>query len=263
MWEVNSGKATVYLLGSIHLANEEIYPLDTVITNSFERSDYLGLEIDMSNPDVSIVMKKAYYQNGETMKQHLRDSTYQLLVKEFAKYKITEPFYQKMKPWFGVMTLQSLEMMKGGFSSDNGIDMHFLNLAKEKKKGVVELETADFQMNMLDSVLTGMQDDFVLFSMKDFDSTNSQVDDLFKYWQNGDVEAFEKFTTEEYAKMPNSDAFEKAFVTDRNIHMANKIKEYLETNKSYFIVVGAAHLVGNQGVVKLLENEKKYIINQK
>jgi uncharacterized protein YbaP (TraB family) len=35
--------------------------------------------------------------------------------------------------------------------------------------------------------------------------------------------------------------------------MAEKIKEYLSTNNTYFVVVGAAHLVGDKGIAKLME----------
>ena len=253
----------LYLLGSIDLAPEGLYPLDDVITDAYKSSDYLVVEIDIRRPDISTVMKRAYYQDTNTLAGNLKPETYKKLTDEFLKFKITEPFYQKMKPWFAVMTLQSLDMMKKGNTSENGIDMHFLQSATNDSLPVLELESSGFQMNLLDSILQQMQDDFVLFSLSDFDTTGSDVDSMYEYWKTGNADELEKVAFREFEIMPNAAEFEKAFVTDRNINMANKIREYLNGDKTYFVVVGAAHLVGKNGIVNLLKNDGIYKINQK
>ena len=49
--------------------------------------------------------------------------------------------------------------------------------------------------------------------------------------------------------------YNKLLLFDRNIGMANKLKEYFNDNKKVFYMVGAAHLVGDKGIAKLLEND--------
>ncbi len=262
MWEADSDSATVYLLGSIHVGQKSLYPLDKVMSDAFEHSDYLVVEVDMNKIDPFKLMKRAYYKN-DSLKNHLSDTVYKVLKDEFDKANIQESFYAKMKPWFAVLTLMNLKMSAEGFDASSGIDMHFLNKAKGEQKQVLELETPEFQIDLLDSILGDMQDDFVLYSMEDIDSTNMQVDNMYDAWKSGDVAALDSIAFAQYDDMPNAEEFKKAFVFDRNKKMAGKIKQFLKTGKTYFVVVGAAHLIGDKGVVNLLRKENKYKIIQK
>jgi uncharacterized protein YbaP (TraB family) len=47
----------------------------------------------------------------------------------------------------------------------------------------------------------------------------------------------------------------------RNEKMASKIQEYLKTKETYFVVVGAGHLVGSKGIIEILR-EKGYTVEQ-
>ncbi len=261
-WEVSSDSATVYLLGSIHLGEKKLYPMDKVITDAFNKSDYLVVEVDMNNVNPFELMKRAYLKDGDSLKNYISSEIYNKLKTEFDKLNISQSFYSKMKPWFAVLTLMNMKMTAEGFDAASGIDMHFLNEAKQNNKEILELETADFQIAMLDSILGDMQDDFVLYSMQDIDSAKSEVDGMYKAWGNGDVEALNEIVYAEYDDMPNAEGFKKAFIYDRNVGMAKKIAQFLKTGKTYFVVVGAAHLIGDKGVLKLLKNTNKYVIVQ-
>ena len=85
---------------------------------------------------------------------------------------------------------------------------------------------------------------------------------MYNAWKNGDVKTLVEIAFTEYDDMPNAEGFKKAFIYDRNVGMAKKIEQFLKTGKTYFVVVGAAHIIGDKGVLKLLENENKYVIVQ-
>jgi len=261
-WGINSDSATVYLLGSIHVGEKSLYPMDKVIRDAFDKSDFLVVEVDMNKVNPFELMKRAYLKDGDSLKNYISPEVYNKLKTEFDKLNIRQSFYSKMKPWFAVLTLMNMKMTKEGFDAASGIDMHFMNKASENNKEVLELETADFQISLLDSILGNMQDDFVLYSMQDIDSTKSQVDEMYNAWKKGDVKALVEIAFAEYDDMPNAEDFKKAFIYDRNVGMAKKIEQFLKTGKTYFVVVGAAHLIGDKGILKLLENENKYVIVQ-
>jgi uncharacterized protein YbaP (TraB family) len=262
LWEVKSESATVYLLGSIHVGQKSLYPLDDVITDAFDRSNYLVVEVDMNKINPFELMKRAYYKD-DSLKNHLSKNVYEELKSEFEKENIKESFYAKMKPWFAVLTIMNMKMAAEGFDAASGIDMHFLNKAKGQQKKILELETPEFQITLLDSILGDMQDDFVLYSLEDIDSTDAQVDEMYNAWKRGDAAALDSIAFAQYDNMPNSGAFKEAFVFDRNKSMTDKISVFLESDKTYFVVVGAAHLVGEKGLVNLLKNKNKYKIFKK
>jgi len=48
---------------------------------------------------------------------------------------------------------------------------------------------------------------------------------------------------------------------ERNRNMSARIEEFLRTKDSYFVVVGAGHLIGNKGIVETLRR-KGYVVEQ-
>ena len=57
-----------------------------------------------------------------------------------------------------------------------------------------------------------------------------------------------------------SPIYEK-LIYERNRSMASKIEDYLKTKETYFVVVGAGHLVGSQGIIELLKG-KGFVVEQ-
>lgn len=261
-WKVESKSSTAYILGSIHVARSDLYPLDTILTNAFERSDYLAVELDPTNPNVSNILNKAYFNDDTKLKSVVSAEVYDALVEEFGKLNIKEKFFEKMKPWFAAMTLTNLKMMKSGFQASLGIDVYFVNQAKEKGIELVELETQIFQITLFDSIMSEMQDDFVMYSLKEAEGTQENIDFLFDIWKSGDLNRLEKYVEEQFDSIPNSLAFKKAFLDDRNINMTKKIEEFLNSDKTYFVIVGAAHLAGKEGIIHLLQETGQYKITK-
>jgi uncharacterized protein YbaP (TraB family) len=50
-------------------------------------------------------------------------------------------------------------------------------------------------------------------------------------------------------------------VIERNRKMVSKIEEYLKEKETFFVIVGAGHLVGNQGIIELLKG-KGFLLEQ-
>lgn len=263
LWEVKSDKATVFLLGSVHLASEEIYPLADVIMKSYSKSHNVVFEVDMNDINPMEFLKKAFYQDDKTLEKSVKPETYKKLKESFSKFNMKESEYEKMKPWFAAMTLTNLEQSKNGFKAQFGIDMFFMKKAKDDRKKVLQLESAEMQINLLDEGLGDMQDEFVEYTLNDMDTTvSNQMNNLLEIWRMGDADKMDAFVNDEAAKVKDSDKFYNKFLYERNDRMTEKIVNYLKDNKVYFVVVGSAHLVGKRGIIKQLEN-LNFKVNQK
>ena len=83
LWEVKSDTATVYLFGSVHYAKSDMYPLDAVVENSFEKSSILVLELDPTSVDQAVVlqqvMSKGMYSGDKTIKDEISSEVYAML----------------------------------------------------------------------------------------------------------------------------------------------------------------------------------------
>ena len=262
IWEVKSDKSTVFLLGSIHLAKESLYPLPKVIEDAYEKSDNVVVEIDINHVNPFELLKKSMYTDSSTLEMNISKAAFEKLKEKFEKKNIKKETYNKFKPWFAIINLMTLELTANGYNAELGIDKHFLDKATKDNKKVLELESLDFQMKLFEDCLNEFKDAFVDYSLNDFDETVNQVEKLFESWLKGDTKAFEKVTMAEIKDNPEYEPIMKKLINDRNINMAEKVKGYLEAGGTYIVIAGAGHLVGTDGILELLKKTGKYKIRQ-
>jgi uncharacterized protein YbaP (TraB family) len=260
LWEINSNTTKVYLLGSIHVAEKSIYPLDERITKAYQASDFLVVEANVNNADPNLIKSKAYLPKGVTLDSVLKKENYEQLKKKFKEFMIPSVIYKTLKPWMAVMMITQLEMQKSGYDFSIGIDKHFLDITPPNK--VMELESIEQQLSLLDNLGNGDQDEFVKFSLNDMENSKKQVDSMFFAWKNGDEKMLEDITLKDSGNKDNEKIME-AMLYNRNVNMVKKIEELLLTNKTYFVVVGAGHLLGDRGIVNKMKILNKYKIEKK
>ncbi|HVN96952.1 MAG TPA: TraB/GumN family protein [Syntrophorhabdaceae bacterium] len=263
LWLIKGKGNPVYVLGSIHFLKKDAYPLSRTIENAFDKSDMLAVEAnvdEVGQTDVLDLLDKAMYKNGDGIEKHLSADTYAFVRREANRVGLPAELINNQKPWFLGLTLESLELMKAGYDPDYGIDKHFLARA-EGKKQIVELESLDYQINLLAGFPDTEQELFLLYALKDLEALNRDVDRLVEAWKAGNMRAMEglmtKSITDERRFYP---IYEKLIIT-RNRNMVTKIEDYLNSGRTYFVVVGAGHLIGSGGIIQLLK-DKGYRVDQ-
>ncbi len=262
LWKAQSKTGVVYVLGSLHLMKKESYPLNAKIENAFEKSNVLAVEAninDIAKMDLQKLMQNAFYPGNETLERHVSRETYELVKKETTGLGMPLELIIKQKPWFLSLTLTSLELMKLGFDPNYGIDNYFLQKSMGKKK-IVELESIDYQLALLSGFSDREQELFLLHTLRDMKTIGQEIDKLLRAWTSGDVRGIESLLLKDAENRGMEHVYEKLFY-ERNKNMASKIEEFLKTRETYFVVVGAGHLVGNKGIIEILRR-KGYSIEQ-
>lgn len=257
LWKTQKGGNTVYLLGSIHVANSAMYPLRPAIQQAFDQSDYLVVEADITksnDPEVQkLVVSMGSYTDGTTLKDHISADTYSKLNEILVENGVQSGALDNFKPWSVSSTIDYLKMLQSDYQGDLGIDLFFLNQALEKKLPIVELESITFQLKMLDNFSAALQEEMLLQSIAAYGQEESGVDQLSEMWVTGDEEQLLAIIND----TAGNEELNKAMLTDRNNGMVDKINGYLNgtDNKTYFVVVGAAHMIGESGIVTQLEKQ--------
>jgi uncharacterized protein YbaP (TraB family) len=263
LWKVRAGAGTVYLLGSLHYLRKDIYPLDSVIEEAFLGSNVLAVEAnidDLSSVDVQKLLGSAMYTGDDTLEKHVSGETYAQLKKELSEDGIPLELIGRQKPWFLALTLTSLELLKSGFDPTYGIDIHFLSEAEGKKK-IVELESVAYQIDLLSSFSDTDQESFLLYTPQDLCLIKKESDELLKAWRSGDTKMMESLVFKDGAGAKQISAIYEKLLYERNRNMSSRIEDFLRTKDSYFVVVGAGHLIGNRGIVETLRR-KGYVVEQ-
>ena len=272
LWKVapKAGRNFVYLLGSVHAATPDMYPLPDEIENAFAECRVLAVEVDLAAQDQEalqeLLLKKGVYGGDDSLERHLPRATYERVRKYCSANGFPAVVTDQLRPWALAALVIVLEAQKAGLKPELGIDQHFIDLAKEStgkdKKEVIELESADEQLKLLASFPDRQQADFLDATLEGAGTTSQAVAKLLEAWKTGDAELMHKLTAADpVKKRPALRPVFQKLVDDRNVTMAKKVEEYLRSRKPHFVVVGAGHLSGPNSIPKLL-GKRGYRVEQ-
>jgi uncharacterized protein YbaP (TraB family) len=252
-WKASSPTNTVYLLGSIHVGDKDLYPLPDVVESAFNSSKLLVVELNIKDANkfapVKLMLKYGFYPEGDGLSKHLPKNTALALGDFCREHSFPGILLEKLKPWAVALTVEAMEFQQSGEDFSLGIDLHFLNEAKEQK--IEELETADFQISILSSGTEAEQEQMLADTLKEAKNAREEMKKMKAVFLSGDPNAAQKFLEEH----DTAKSFYKRLIYDRNVTMAERIDAYLKGQDQCFVVVGLAHLVGDQGIVKLLQRK--------
>ncbi|MGF7050246.1 uncharacterized protein YbaP (TraB family) [Paenibacillus sp. DS2015] len=258
LWKLEKGKNTVYLLGSIHVASTDMYPLNPTVEKAFSVSDKLVVEADIVHMDqekfAAQTLALGSYPEGETIQDHIAPELYIKLTELLKANGLPENALDGYKPWLVLNVLSSLSVMEG-YSDAPGIDTYFLN--KAAKKPILELEGMDFQLNMLADVSAEFQEEMLKDTLMTPETENAEngIDVLAALWKNGDAEGLSNLLDESAYVSEDAFLYNQYIFKDRNIGMEEKIRAYLNdgTGSTYFVIAGAGHFVGQDSIIKMLK----------
>ncbi|WP_181438551.1 TraB/GumN family protein [Paenibacillus sambharensis] len=261
LWKLEKGKNTVYLLGSIHVATEEMYPLSSTIEKAFAESDKLVVEADIANVDAEQMAKytleKASYPEGETLKDHISPELYSQIQELLKSVGLPVNTFDPYEPWYIQMALTNLVGISEEYTKVEGIDQYFLNRAG--KREILELEGVEFQIDYFDSMSPSFQEKLLYDSLNNPASGNDAqtLDTMALAWEYGDHERMLSVLNSASASSQAMTLYYQYLNDDRNVGMTEKIKSYLNdgSGDTYFVVAGSAHFLGDSSIVKLLEKD--------
>src|SRR5262249_7168146 len=142
-----------------------------------------------------------------------------------------------------------LPMQSTGMSPELGIDQHFLNLAGKGMR-VEQIESAEGQLRLLSDIPESQQEKYLAATIKSAASTQKLVKEFKTAWLTDDAGRLDALVS---GSWEGAGELQKAMFADRNPHMADVAEQCLANNRRCFVVVGAGHLVGREGVIRLLE----------
>jgi uncharacterized protein YbaP (TraB family) len=263
LWKVEDGKGqAAYLLGSLHVLTADAYPLAAPIEKAFAESKTLVEEVDldeMNDPmQMMAALAKAMLTGGQTLDQLVSPATFADVKKRAEEYGMPMAAVQRMKPWLVAITLMAPTLQSAGFKPELGIDKHFFDRAKEKGLKRQALETLTYQIDRFDQMSPKLQEEMLIATIEDLDTQVSGVKDMVRAWTSGDIDTMEKLTLTAFVQSPE---LYQRLLLERNQNWMPHVERCLADNAGCFIVVGAAHLVGKDGLPVLLA-KKGYKIAQ-
>lgn len=256
VWQIDGPKGRVYLAGSMHLLRRDRPALPPAIDAAYREAESLVMEIDADAVDeqqmAALMLRTSSFTDGRSLPLVAGEDRWKIVSGLLAKAQVPEAFAASLEPWGVTILLTTLEYARLGFDPELGVEKQLQQRAARDHKEIDGLETAEFQLSLLDSLPLAEQLQLLDLTLAELDDMPSMVDDLYAAWRSGDIRRLDELLLEGYRETPK---LYDDLVDRRNRNWVPQVKALLERDEDTLVVVGALHLVGERGLIALLERE--------
>ncbi|HQZ30931.1 MAG TPA: TraB/GumN family protein [Arenimonas sp.] len=256
LWKVSDADNSIYLLGSFHLLKASDYPLADSTYAALEDAERVVFELapaEMNDPALGQKMGAAALRSdGRTLQQSLPEATWNQLSAYTARRNIPIANFQRYEAWFISLMVGVTEMQAIGLDPALGLDKHFAQRAVDAGKPVAGLETGDQQIALFDGMDEKEQLQSLQDTLSEVASIEAEIGKMHALWRAGDGDAlFAATGAQMEAEYP---ALYQRINVGRNRAWMPRLSGMLDDSASddTLVVVGAMHLLGEDGVVAML-----------
>jgi len=253
LWKVQSRSGVLFLAGSIHALTPDAYPLSPAYQRAFDAAGALVEEIDLAeaNPLTSgpALIAKGTYQDGRTFDAVVSPETAALVADRLQGIPMVMNLIQPMKPWMVMLLIEALSAQAAGLDPQLGLDKHFYDMADRTGKTVMGLETLESQVDRFDRMPEALQEKLLRSELAEQETERTGLRSLVTAWKTGDAASVEATLLAGFRDNPEAYA---SLVTERNRNWMPQLEACLVRASPCFVVVGAAHLVGPDGLLAML-----------
>ena len=261
LWEVSSGKGTLFLLGTVHLLKPGSHTVSPAAEAAFEQAQTILLELDLDEAESpasrQLFARKAMLQ-GETLEDKVSSETLALAVEKTGEMGLPFDRLRSLKPWSLSLSLALFKLQALGFDPRHGVDRYYFDRGKQAGKEMGALETMEYQLDRFDGLPDRVQEDLLLQTLQELDRMEEEIEKLVQAWSGGESEVLAELMQESFKGFPE---LYQRLITERNQNWLLKIEPLLDRPGTTLMVVGALHLVGSESVVELL-GKRGYTVKQ-
>ena len=256
LWEVsgNGLSKPSYLFGTFHLMCKEDIHLSEQLKKAMKSADEVYMELKIDDP--AVLMGGLLYMNmrGDTTLKDLYTASDFKRVESYFSDSLQTPlsFLEKMKPNMLVALLYP-KMMDCPLPAS--IEEELAGVAKEYKKEIKGLETIEFQASVFDSIPYKAQAKELLKNIDSFQTYKKQFADMLSMYKKQQLDSL----SESLDSDADTKDYEDVLVNNRNKNWVSQLKNIMK-KESVFVAVGAGHLPGKMGLIRLLR-EAGYMVS--
>ncbi len=256
LWELEGGSNRVLLMGSVHFLRPSDYPLREGLQQAYDIADTLVMEIDMTKVDQmqsqATIAALSLDPEGRSLQDLVGETDYARAAELAGSINIPIMTFSQFEPWFAALSITQLRMVQLGFDPSWGVEAMLTRKAVTEGKSLGGLETLEEQLGFLDGLSASTQSTFLLQSLEDAATVQNEVEAIVEAWSNGDTAALETSLLKGVDDVPE---LYDALLVRRNRNWVAPIAALRDQPGNYLVIVGAMHLVGEDSVLAMLEEQ--------
>ena len=264
VWQLTDGKNTVYIGGTVHLLSEKDHPLPAAYERAYKAADTLVFETDMAAMQTPAyqaqLMGALTNKDGRSLQSQLSPETLASLTQFFQSRGMDVAGFSMFTPSGVAMMISIIELQRMGLEPQWGVDVQYSARAERDNKTQAQLETPEQQIAFITAIGDDDPNATLNYTLADLNKMQSYMADMLRAWREGDMPLMEKLALVEMReKVP---AMHKVLVLERNQRWLPQIKAMLaDAQKNEFVLVGALHLAGPEGLIEQLR-KSGYTVTQ-
>lgn len=253
VWKITSGDHTIYLGGTCHVLRPADYPLPPEFDAAFAAATTLYFETDIARigepATQQLLLARGLLPEGQSIESVLKPATWTAVQAYLRDSGVPTANFLRFKPWLLTVTITVIEMQKLGLSLQ-GVDHFYHRKAVQAGKPVQPLETFERHIDYVTNLGAGHEDEMVLNTVGEVKELPAVLDTLLNAWKAGDVEKLDQtMIADVRTKYPS--IYRELFV-ERNNAWLPQLEQMLRTPAVEFVLVGAGHLAGDDGLLAAL-----------
>jgi len=254
VYQVEGPNGRFYLAGSMHLLHAERASLPAPLERAYRNSASIVMEIDTDDGDAqdagARLLEAAQLAPDASLQALLGEARWNTVRTALAEAGFDAERASRFEPWGLALLLTQAGFARQGYTSAAGVEQQLTERARRDGKPISGLETAEMQIALLDGLDMNVQRQMLDLTLEEVQEMPQMLDELEDAWRAGDRQRLEALLLEGYRQMPE---LYTALLVERNRRWVSQIRAWPTTSPPRLVLVGALHLVGEQGLPALLQ----------
>jgi uncharacterized protein YbaP (TraB family) len=243
--------STIYLFGTVHIRRPGSEWGGPAAQAALAEADEVWTEMEISDAtrqEVQVlVFNLGFAPPDQPLSRILNKAERAELEAAIARTQFQPAMFERMRPWLAALMLSVGPMVQAGYQPSAGVDNAVAAAAGDAQMRA--FETAEQQINFFANLSEGTQREFLLNSIRSANEAAAAHDVTSDAWERGDLSSLESTVMTDFRGYPE---LYQVLITQRNQAWVDTLMHELEGSGVDFVAVGAAHLLGADGLVELL-----------
>jgi uncharacterized protein YbaP (TraB family) len=266
LYRISGHGRVAYLFGTVHVGASSFYPLAPEVSRALSVASRVVVELD-TRGNVAFaraVKRHGSYALGDDIRRHVAPDTLAQLTSALHAGGISLGSMAHLKPWLVANVLLSLELERRGYRRNAGVEHVLLAAAQRRGAQIAELESADYQLALFDTMDDIQSEHYLRDTLRELadGSAVRRAQAVLDAWKSGDSAALDALLLDATTGgTAVADFTRRMLLGRRNPEMVAHIEELMRSSSVTFIGVGLLHLLGANGLPRLLEH-RGYLVER-
>jgi len=247
VWKISKEGGHLFLVGSLPVLGQSDIPPPAEFNGAYDASDLVVFETDLTAmPDPDAIS----YGEGTSIRDHLVPKTIEALESHLKQRGNNLDELAMMKPSMLSLILLWIELKAIGVNATI-VELFYLEKAQTDGKAILALENTEEQLELLATIDSNFPDTLLEYTLRSIVNLETEVELTVNAWREGNTSAMNDqlviTLAQEYPKL------HQHLITNRIRIWLSKLEHYVKTDNTEFVMVSAVNLVGDMGLLNLLE----------